>query len=227
MFAGEKIPCHQDGGTWSDAKNCYVQKSGLPYAPTDPVWEGHFPDGAIYDCYNPYLIGTKYYAFWADTNPTLPDPRVLARQAIARMQLSAVSVGIVPEPLPGRVGIIGMPTWMWAQNPGPATWGPITRSAAAGGFTVTATAKVDKVVWDMGDGKSVTCRTPGTPYADRYGKKDSPDCGHKYTKKGRYTVTATSYWVVTWAGLGQTGTIPLQLSDTTTITMGEVQVLVQ
>ncbi len=143
------------------------------------------------------------------------------------MNLRAVNIGIVPESRPGSIGVIGMPTWMWAQNPNANTWGPLTRTASAGGWTVTATAQAQRVVWSMGDGSTVTCRGPGTPYADSYGKKSSPTCGHTYTREGKYTVRATSYWVVTWSGLGQSGTIPLNFTDTTNITMGEAQVLTQ
>ena len=143
------------------------------------------------------------------------------------MGLQAIAIGIVPESAPGRIGIIGLPSWMWAQTPGENTMGPITRSATAGAYSVSATAKVNKVVWNMGNGDSVTCSGPGTPYADSYGKASSPTCGYTYVRPGAYTVTATSYWIVTWAGIGQTGTIPLNFSRSTAITMGEVQVLNQ
>ena len=211
---------------------CYISPDPADYPPDDEIWRGHYPEGAIYVCYNPYLVaGTRAYSFWSRNPPSgpaaPPDPRVLAQRAIAMMALKAVTIGIVPEDAPGRVGVIGMPTWMWAADPTQNTIGPITRSASAGGVTVTATAKVNKVVWDMGDGKSETCTGPGTPYADSYGKQSSPTCGHTYTRQGRYTVTATSYWIVDWAGLGQSGTIPLQFSRSTTITMGEVQVIVR
>jgi hypothetical protein len=105
--------------------------------------------------------------------------------------------------------------------------GPITRSASARGYTVTAVAKVTKIVWNMGDGRTVTCTGPGTPYADSYGKQSSPTCGHTYTRQGRYTVSATSYWTVEWAGIGQTGTIPIDFTTRTNITMGESQVINQ
>ncbi|HET7477081.1 MAG TPA: hypothetical protein VFJ97_13800 [Dermatophilaceae bacterium] len=141
------------------------------------------------------------------------------------MQLRAIRIGIVPESRPGSVGIIGMPTWMWARTPDQRALGPITRSASAGGFTVTATATVDRVAWAMGDGDTVTCNGPGTPYVDSYAKKSSPTCGHTYTRQGTYTVRATSYWTVRWNGLGQDGTIPIDLTDSTNITMGEAQVL--
>ena len=42
-----------------------------------------------------------------------------------------------------------------------------------------------------------------------------------------YTVRATSYWVVEWAGIGQAGTIPLDFTSRAVITMGEAQVLIR
>ncbi len=123
--------------------------------------------------------------------------------------------------------MIGMPTWMWVSNRADNTWGPITREATAAGFTVTATAKVVKIVWNMGDGSSVTCTGPGTQYSDGYGKQSSPTCGHTYTRPGSYAVSATSYWEVSWSGIGQSGVIPVNFTSTANITMGEVQVLNQ
>lgn len=158
--------------------------------------------------------------------PPPPDPAVLARQAIAQMGLHAIEIGIVPEPRAGSVGIIGLPTWMWVADPGPSTTGPITRSVTERGFTVTATAKASRVVWRMGDGATVSCLGRGTPYKDSYGRQSSPDCGHTYTRSGRYTVQATSYWTVEWEGIGQTGEIPLDFTADTAITMGESQVIV-
>ncbi|MDC5698064.1 hypothetical protein OO014_12415 [Intrasporangium calvum] len=208
-----------------------------PLAPqppkSDPRWSGH-TDGAIYECYDPLVAavgGIPITYRWAATPPAgpaaPPDPRVLAQSAIAQMRLKAVSIGIVPEPVAGRIGIIGMPTWMWVQDPGPSTLGPITRTASAGGFSVTAVAKADRIVWQMGDGSVVTCRGAGTPYADSFGRQPSPDCGHTYTRQGAYTVRATSHWTVDWSGMGLSGTIPLNFTQTTTITMGEAQVLSQ
>lgn len=197
----------------------------------DPVWEGH-TGGAIYGCQvwspGPGLdVATLVIQFWAAVAPAPlpPDPRVLAEQAVASMRLKAVNIGIVPEPGAGSVGIIGMPTWMWADAASESTWGPIRRTASAAGFTVTAVAKANKVVWNMGDGRKVTCTTQGTPYQDSYGKRSSPDCGHTYTRQGRYAVSATSYWTVTWTGIGQSGVIPLDFTRTTSIAMGESQVI--
>ena len=225
----KRVPCSSADGWWVQSQQCYA-KAASPQPPlSDPVWAGH-ADGQIYDCYRP-INGTMAvgitFQIWLPRPPAgaPPDPRVLARQAVAAMNLRAVSIGIVPEDAPGRVGLVGMPVWLWAAAPGPQTMGPITRSASAGGYTVTATARVARVVWSMGDGGSVTCTGPGTPYADRYGTASSPTCGYRYDRQGRFTVTATSDWVVAWSGLGQSGTIPVQLRDSTTVTIGEAQVL--
>ena len=85
-----------------------------------------------------------------------------------------------------------------------------------------------------GDGNIVICNTAGTPYKASYGNKRSPDCGHVYTTSSsskpdqRFTVTATSDWVITWAGAGQTGTVRLNgLTRSVQIAIGEAQVLVQ
>ena len=228
---GFEIPCRSGNSWWSNALYCYIASANPQPPQSDPIWAGH-TDGAIYTCYSPLIVaGTRIYSLWSATPPAgpaaPPDPRVLAQQAIALMRLRAINIGIVPEPRAGSVGIIGMPTWMWAQNPSQSTWGPVTKSASAGGSTVTATANVDRVVWAMGDGSTVSCTGPGTAYQDSFGKKSSPTCGHTYTRQGTYTVRATSYWTVQWAGVGQSGTIPLNFTQTTNITMGEAQVLTQ
>jgi hypothetical protein len=199
----------------------------------DPVWGGH-TDGAIYDCVvSPRVEPGRFVApvtlrYWsASAPPAPPDPAELAQQAVASMGLQAVRVGIVPEPVAGSVGLVGMPNWMWVAQPDAQTFGPITRTASAAGWTVTATAQVQHVSWDMGDGQVINCTGPGTPYEVSYGKQDSPDCGHTYTRQGTYTVAATARWVVTWSGIGQAGTIPMDLTQTAPVTIGEAQVLLQ
>jgi hypothetical protein len=160
---------------------------------------------------------------------------VTAQKIVTTMRLRPIRIGIVPENKPGKVGLIGLPTWMWVATPRTNTIGPLTRSATAGATTVTATAKVDTITWNMGDHSQspVTCTGAGTPYDDSYGNTDSPDCGYRYQHishgqpNNAYTVTATSHWIVTWtAGAGQTGTINLDLTQTTQIRVGEAQALV-
>lgn len=244
------VPCtipKPGGGTawWSNTYQCYAFNLEKQPPAGDPYWQGHEPgDGAVYGCIAK-AGGTGYLvvgAFWAPNPPDGmggggPTPYQVAQMALAKMNFKAGDIGIVPEPGPNKLGIVGMPTWMWVKNPGPNTTGPITTSASAGGITVTATAELDRIEWDMGDGTTVTCagsRAKGTPYSDGYGRQDSPTCGHRYERtsgdqpNNAYTVTAQSFWVVNWSGAGQSGTITLDpLTRSVQIRVGELQVLQQ
>jgi len=222
----ETVPCRHQGGTWSNSHHCYLKRMQVQPPKSDPAWQGH-PTGAVYHCF--LLDENDAYPVWLAAAPGAappPDPRVLAGQAIRSMQLKAIRIGIVPEPRRDHIGLVGLPVWIWTANPGATTWGPITRTAAARGYTVTATGHVDRIVWAMGDGEVVVCRTPGTPYEDRYGNQSSPDCGYRYSKQGVYTVRATSYWMVKWRGVGERGDILLNFTQAAIITVGEAQVLV-
>jgi hypothetical protein len=231
------VPCSAEYGYWSNNYRCYI-KASAPQPPAgDPSWRGHGPgDGAVYDCYQPQTA-LLIYVWSQDPPPNSgggPTPRQVAQLAIDEMELRAIDIGITPRPGAGNVGIVGMPVWLWATNPNDHTVGPITASASAGGITINATARLRKLTWDMGDGTKVTCRGTGTPYKPSYGKRESPDCGHVYDKSsssksgGKFIVTATSDWVITWAGAGQTGTIRLNgLQRSVAIAIGEAQVLVR
>lgn len=230
------VPCSAPEGYWSNGYHCYISLVDPQPPAGDPNWQGHEPgDGAVYNCYQPQT-GLLITVWSQDPPPNSgagPTPGEVAQLAIKEMHLSAIDIGIAPEPGPDSIGLVGMPVWMWANAPNEHTYGPMTASASAGGITVTATAKVLRVTWEMGDGTEVVCNTAGTPYQPSYGRKASPDCGHTYKKSSAhqpgetYTVTATSSWVVNWSGAGQSGVIRLNgLSRSTQIRIGEAQVLV-
>jgi hypothetical protein len=231
-MGGDAIACTlPNGAFWSRANWCYLRLADPQPSPEqlDPWGQavGVHPGEKAFVCFggpSGNASTAVQPVIWLPVRPAI-DPDALARQAISQMNLSAITVGIVPDPLPGRIGIIGMPTWLWAEAPSENTTGPISRSASSAGNSVTATATVTRIVWDMGDGHSVTCTGPGTKYEDRFGKTPSPTCGYTYTRQGIYTVTATSYWEVAWNGMGQSGTIPLNFSSSVSITMGEIQVV--
>ncbi len=222
---GKTISCSTSDGDWSDQYGCYVKLAADHSAPP-PGKNG----GAWYEC--SWLPGTvsgfTSQTFWLD-RPPLADPAELARDILARIQLARVGIGITPGP--GRTGLIGLPTYLWVNNPGPRTLGPITDSETEGGVTVTLTAKVSRVVWNLGDGTTITCSGAGTPYRDEFGSRPSPTCGHVYKRPstslpgGAYRVTATAVWDVAWTGGGQTGVIPFEVTSETSIRMGEAQAL--
>lgn len=74
--------------------------------------------------------------------------------------LRVPEIGVWPEPLeelPAGHNYVGWHNWMWIRDPGPATWGPITRTVTEAGYAITATAAVTKVTWEMGNGDTKVC----------------------------------------------------------------------
>lgn len=209
----------------------------MPIQPdrSDPVWGGR-TDGAIHECTRTTFEGIpdpsmtiQRWISEADAVPIPPpDPETMAYEILAALQLEAPSMGIFPQPLeedPDQVGYVGWNQWMWVEAPGPRTWGPISDSASERGYTVTLTATVDHITWDMGNGDVVSCEQ-GTPWESHLtNNQPSPDCGYTYETMGRYTITATAHWQVEWSGIGQTGTIEMPLSRTATVEIAELQVI--
>ncbi|MFB7293803.1 ATP/GTP-binding protein [Actinacidiphila glaucinigra] len=218
-----EVPCYlKDLGWWG--RDCYF-KVMEPQPPVgDPAWQGHRPgDGAVYDAYCP---DEGPPVQWRAVPPPGMDggvdPAQLAAEVVKRLPIDGPDIRIVPKP--GKTGVVGMSVWLWNRI-SPRTWGPAVESVSAGGITVTATADVSQIVWDMGDGGTVTC-SAGTPYKASYGTKESPDCGYRYTTTANsgegdvFWVTATATWDVHWAGGGQRG-------DLTTTRSSQVQLVGQ
>ncbi|MEU9014646.1 ATP/GTP-binding protein [Streptomyces sp. NPDC048479] len=155
------------------------------------------------------------------------DPQELAQRAVDSMTLLGPDIA---SPKAAGKYTVGVPMWMWV-NQSATTYGPNTASASADGVTVTATAKVSKVVWQMGGGDSVTCNGPGTPYQASEGMSQSPTCGHVYSKtsagsqNGKYQVTATSTWTIDWQGGGAAGQLTEVRQTNVQVAIGEVQVV--
>lgn len=232
-----EVACRDSqGGVWNG--RCYASVVDPPPAKTDLVWKGH-NKGVIMTCVLriaacDQAAGIHLPAedcvlrWWAPVPEGGVNVEQIARNAFAEANPTEIPIGIVPEDKPDRVGLVGMPVWMWAQEPGIQTTGPLSATALAGTATVTSTGRVARIDWDMGDGTTVTCQGAGTPYQDSFGKKESPDCGHVYEKQGNpYTVTATSHWVVDWHGAGQSGSFTLDLTSETQIVVGEAHVITQ
>lgn len=147
------------------------------------------------------------------------NPEQIARSLITRIQLQPIDIGLVPSGVDAMT-VVGMPVWLWVDEPTATTWGPAT--IAAGGMTLTA--KVQSVTWDMGDGTVLNCGK-GTEWKRGMGGSPSPTCGHTYDQQGRYTIRARSHWLATWSGYGRSGTIPVTLSTSRRLDVGEIQVI--
>ncbi|MGC9667449.1 hypothetical protein ACNTMW_12940 [Planosporangium sp. 12N6] len=158
---------------------------------------------------------------WMAGAPPVVSPEVLARQARAKLALPAVVIRLNPP----DDQLANLPVWLTLD---PASWRQQSATASVPGVSVTATARPVRAAWSMGDGGSVTCAGPGTAWAPGTDPAAaSPDCGYVYRRSsagapaGTYTVTVTVMWEVTWAGAGQSGTVP---GLTTT---GQIQTRVQ
>jgi hypothetical protein len=239
-YNGVPISCSSPDGSWSSSKQCWVKRITPDPPPGDPRWEGH-TDGSVWTCRPPGSgeggtvgggFGGGTYTFWVppEQEPDAVDPVGLAEEAVERMRLVSPTLGMTPLN-PEAPMVVGVPTWLWLADDGPHAFGPITRSATAGSTTVTATARVTRVSWDMGDGTVVSCSTAGTPWAPARGTGPSPTCGHTYARPSidepdrTFDVTATAHWQVDWSGAGQTGQITFSLSGTRELEVTEVQVL--
>ncbi|MFI0242578.1 ATP/GTP-binding protein [Streptomyces sp. NPDC016845] len=179
----------------------------------------------VYERTCPDSPTTHFGAADAEVIPAV-DPAVVAAQAVDKMKLVGPQVA---SPRANAKYTVGVPVWMWV-TPSASTFGPNSATASAGGVTVTAKAKVSKIVWIMGDGESVTCNGPGTPFKNTRNGTESPDCGHTYQqpstqKRGtKFRATATAYWDVTWqANTGEEGQIPTTRQTTVLLTVGELQ----
>ncbi|MER5740463.1 ATP/GTP-binding protein [Streptomyces sp. NPDC002262] len=207
----------------------YTRLEPQPPRGDNLFWRGHEREkGAVYGVTCPGSNSSRAIFIPDTTDAPAPDepvidPAVLARRAVDSMRLDGPTVA---SPRAAGRYLIGMPMWLWA-TPTPSTFGPVSASASAGAVTVTATAKVTSVRWVMGDGTTVTCAGPGTPYKTGYGAKDSPTCGHRYTRPAEYSGTATTTWTVTWEApaLGDTGTTTETRETPFTAWVGEAQAL--
>jgi hypothetical protein len=234
-----QIPCYRPGMGWFNSTDgCYFNRLSLPA--DDPAWQGHDPaNGFVYNVYcwdgggaGWVLTDSRYLTSPPPGYGGGPTILELAVQAINRLPITGPAIQLAPKPAAGSAGLVGLPVWMWSDNTA-ATWGPATASASAGGVTVTATARAQKIVWSMGDGGTVDCASTGTPYRGRYGNKPSPTCGYLYTEPsrnrpgGRYPISATTTWEVTWSGGGESGVVTVTRSSTSSVRIDEMQVVTQ
>ena len=232
--SGDSVPCFDAQWGWfSNQDSCYYLLRNPQPPPTDAVWEGHYPSGAVYltTCMG-YLPGTNGGWGWLPSPPdgfgaTATTAGELAARAVDQMKLTGPTIGI--SITPDKTGLVGVPVWLWTAV-GATTWGPNAATAAVPGLSVTATAQAKQIAWDMGDGTTVTCANPGTALYP--GGVESPTCGYIYKRssagqpKNAYTVTATTTWAVTWTGGGIAGSLTVTRASATTVRIGEMQVLV-
>lgn len=186
-----------------------------PSLDTEPFYEPSKPgdSGAWY--VQMCLIDGKWgadanNAVWVPFGQAPPAPRPSPRQ----LALTARSRLTLPEPhiqtSPATTQLVGLPTWLWVDR---ASWNPRSATASVPGVSVTVTATPVSATWSLGDGATVNCQGPGTPFTvGNDPQAASPDCGHTYRESsaGRpdeaFPSSTTVRWTIAWSGGGQSGT---------------------
>lgn len=229
-WEGQVVECQRAGWGWyNPTDGCYYQMMEPQPDSTSEWWQGADPETS--DVYVQRCLpdgGTGFVVLQA------PPPgygggggitaEELAQRAIADLPITGPAIGIAPDP--AGTGLVGLPVWIWTAETA-ETWGPVSATASVPGLSVTATATARYIDWSMGDGDTVRCTEPGTPYEGSYGMSESPDCGHRYDRADDYTVTGTTTWDITWTvdGGGASGTLTVTRDSTTEITIEEAQAL--
>lgn len=231
---GQPVPCTDPGFGSYLGNGCYWQ----PLVPQPHVVppSGDNPSKGVWgvkSCYTAPGSGVvmQLYVWRRNPAPTMT-PAQIARLALAKLHLLGAQIVVAPQP--GGAGTVGLPVWL-STTVTTGTWGPQHASDTEDGITVAITARASRIVWALGDGSTVSCANPGTAYESRFGMAASPTCGYVYAlpsstpahPHGRYTITATTYWTVTWAGGGQTGVLTPTSQAQTSVEIGEVQVVGQ
>lgn len=167
------------------------------------------------------LEGSLTIGYWVPPRAGA-NPELIARSLLDRVQLRPIRIGLTPlgdDP----IALVGLPVWLWVDDPDRTSWGPATISAGG----VTLTARVESVLWEMGDRDRTSFECgKGTVWRRSDGGEPSPTCGFTYLDHGTYTVRATSRWVARWSGYGRSGVIRLSASTQRQLRVGEVQVIV-
>jgi hypothetical protein len=167
--------------------------------------------------------GSVSPAMWLPAGQ-VADPQALGQQAVSRLRLPAPAIRTNPD---SAVGVlVQVPVWFWVDG---STWGARRATASVPGMSVTATATPIRVVWNAGDDtRDVVCDGPGTPWGAGTDPQAASSCGHTYRTSSAgapgnaFTLRATVTWSVSWAGGGQSGTVP-PLTTTSSVALSVAQ----
>lgn len=162
-------------------------------------------------------------------DPTDPLAGVAADQRAAEAALADLDLpgpAIATSPAPGTEHLVGLPTWLWLED-----WSPRSASAALAGVSATVTVEPTAVRWDTGDGATVTCDGPGTPWQPGA----AGGCTHTWSRRstdqpaGAFPLTATVSWSASWsASTGAGGDLgTLTSTSTVDVVVVEAQAVVR
>ena len=160
-------------------------------------------------------------------------PSALALQASDSLTLPSPVISLNPS----AFSIVNLSSWLWID---PQTWHSFRATATAGSVSATAIATPVSVSWSMGDGHTVICDGPGTPYDPAIpDAAQSTTCSYTFSESsagqpsadgdsndGAFNVTSTITWMVSWLATGAPGggqLPPLHTSSTVPVRVEQVE----
>ena len=151
----------------------------------------------------------------------------LTLEALARTVVGAPQIETSPPA--GRGLYTQVPTWLWVA---PSWWRAYEATASAGRVWSTVQATPVTTSWSMGDGQSVSCPGPGTPWQPGV-SEDATDCAHTYRTSsagrpgGTFPIEATVTIDVSWtSNAASGGTLPgISRSSSLDVVVGEIQAI--
>lgn len=157
----------------------------------------------------------------------LVDPYQLALDALASVQIAPPGIRTSPSEN-GRL-YVQVPTWLWLDS---TWWQTYEATANTGRVWSTVRATPVATTWELGDGSSVSCRGPGTPWR-RGLSEDASSCTHTYRSSsssqpsGTFDLEATVTLEVSWTSNATGGgTLPaISRSSTLDVEVGEIQAI--
>ena len=155
-----------------------------------------------------------------------PSPYVLLDEATRRLHLPLPEAHLSPSADVDH--LVGIPEWLAID---PAGYTTLDATAAVPALAVTLTATPQRTIWDLGNGDTVTCDGPGTPWTHTTPNDAEPDCGYTYQRSstatrpdGVYHLSVTTIWTRTWACAPTcTGGVLPDLARTTTLDLTVLQ----
>lgn len=157
----------------------------------------------------------------------LVDPEQLAVDALASVSIQRPTMRTSPS-ANGRL-YVQVPTWLWLER---AWWQPYEATARAGRVWSTVRATPVATTWNLGDGRSVTCRGPGTEWRPGL-PEDASSCTYTYRNSsagssgGRFKLDATVTFEVAWSSnVSGGGTLPaITRTSSLDVEVGEIQAI--
>jgi len=193
------------------------------FAPGGPTPGGWYSVTCTNSATGAQLTQTVWIAGQVAAPQPSADPYAVALDAERNMTLPKPAVFTDPS----GTAVVNLPTWLWVDG---SIWHPMAVTASVGAVSATAVATPVSVAWSMGDGHSLTCAGPGTPFPSGASTPAATsDCSYTYPESsagqpspdgraddGSFAVVAAVTWRVTWASIGTPGggTLPTLVTST-------------